>query len=50
MIDISYDGFIVTEEVKKLVKAMTAYKENDRPEWNDLFNHKFFVNYAKKKS
>lgn len=45
MNDIGCDGFIITSEVKNLIKAMTAYKESDRPEWNDLFNHKFFARY-----
>ncbi len=43
MNDISYDGFVVTEEVKQLIKSMIAYKESERPEWTDLFNHKFFA-------
>jgi hypothetical protein len=43
--DVGTDGFIVTDEVKNLMKVMMAYDEQDRPEWKDLFEHKFFAKY-----
>lgn len=43
--DVGADGFIVTDEVKNLMKAMMAYDEHDRPEWKDLFEHRFFAKY-----
>ena len=45
-IDMGNDGFIVTDEVKNLMKAMMTYDEENRPDWNDLFTHRFFAKYT----
>ena len=45
MNDFGIDGFIISEDVKKLIRLMLAYDEAKRPDWNDLFNHSFFKHF-----